>query len=52
MRDVAVLPTFPERPDVQMTRVTIGQDVLKGAVGTVPNAHQGSEHVERDQVRL
>jgi hypothetical protein len=36
-----------KKPDVEMMRVGIGQDALEGAVGTVTNADQRAEDVER-----
>src|SRR5580700_8374191 len=49
MGDVPFLPMFPERPDVEMRRAGIAQDLLKGAVGTVAYADQRTEDVERHQ---
>ena len=51
VRDISMFPMFPERLDIKMMRTGIGQDALKGTVGTVANADQRTEDIERHQLR-
>ena len=51
VRDVSMLPMFPERLDVNMTRAGVGQDTFEGTVGAVAHADQRTENVERYQLR-